>query len=91
MAKHPELAPAQFLVGLIAIEGDEHRVAHEAVKSVVKLDRDHAAACAQLARLNASESRIVRAESALKEVRRIQLTDPAILDLTGTVLNQLGE
>ena len=91
LAKQPELAPAHFLVGLIAIEGDERRVAHEAFKSVVKLDRDHAAAWAQLARLNASEGRIARAESALKEVRRIQPTDPAVLDLTGTVLNQLGE
>ena len=91
LAKQPELAPAHFLVGLIAIEGDERRVAHEAFKSVVKLDRDHAAAWAQLARLNASEGRIARAESALREVRRIQPTDPAVLDLTGTVLNQLGE
>ena len=56
LAKHSELAPAHFLVGLIAIEGDERRVAHEAFKSVVKLDRDHAAAWAQLARLNASRS-----------------------------------
>ena len=91
LAERPELAPAHFLVGLIAIEGDERRVAHEAFKSVVKIDRDHAAAWAQLARLNASEGRIARAESALREVRRIQPTDPAVLDLTGTVLNQLGE
>ena len=91
LAQRPDLAPAHFLVGLVAVEGDERRVAHEAFKSVVKIDRDHAAAWAQLARLNASEGRIALAESALKEVRRIQPSDPAILDLTGTVLNQLGE
>ena len=91
LAQRPDLAPAHFLVGLVAIEGDERRVAHEAFKSVVKIDRDHAAAWAQLARLNASEGRIALAESALKEVRRIQPNDPAVLDLTGTVLNQLGE
>ena len=44
LAKQPELAPAHFLIGLIAIEVDERRVAHEAFKSVVKLDSDHAAA-----------------------------------------------
>lgn len=91
LAEDPGLAPAHFLVGLVALEGSERRVAHDAFKSVVKLDRDHAAAWAQLARLNAGEGRIVRAEAALKEVRRIQPTDPAVLDLTGTVLNQLGE
>ena len=91
LAQRPDLAPAHFLVGLVAVEGDERRVAHEAFKSVVKIDRDHAAAWAQLARLNASEGRIALAESALKEVRRIQPSDPAVLDLTGTVLNQLGE
>ena len=91
LSQRPDLAPAHFLVGLVAVEGDERRVAHEAFKSVVKIDRDHAAAWAQLARLNASEGRIALAESALKEVRRIQPSDPAVLDLTGTVLNQLGE
>ena len=91
LSQRPDLAPAHFLVGLVAVEGDERRVAHEAFKSVVKIDRNHAAAWAQLARLNATEGRIALAESALKEVRRIQPSDPAVLDLTGTVLNQLGE
>ena len=91
LSQRPDFAPAHFLVGLVAVEGDERRVAHEAFKSVVKIDRDHAAAWAQLARLNASEGRIALAESALQEVRRIQPSDPVVLDLTGTVLNQLGE
>jgi hypothetical protein len=64
LSQRPDLAPAHFLVGLVAVEGDERRVAHEAFKSVVKIDRDHAAAWAQLARLNASEGRIALAESA---------------------------
>ena len=91
LAEHPDMAAAHFLVGLVAVEGDERRVAHRAFKSVLKLDANHAAAWAQLARLNASEGRIALAEDALKEVRRIKPTDPAVLDLTGTVLNQLGE
>ncbi|MDA0649575.1 MAG: sulfotransferase [Proteobacteria bacterium] len=91
LSQRPDLAPAHFLVGLVALEGEKRQVAHNAFKSVVKIDRDHAAAWAQIARLNASEGRIALAEAALKEVRRIQPTDPAVLDLTGTVLNQLGE
>jgi len=91
LEEDPGLAQAHFLVGLVALEGEERRIAHEAFKSVVKLDRDHAAAWAQLARLNAGEGRIVLAEKALREVRRIKPADPAVLDLTGTVLNQLGE
>ena len=65
LSQRPDLAPAHFLVGLVAVEGDERRVAHEAFKSVVKIDHDHAAAWAQLACLNASEGRIALAESAL--------------------------
>ena len=87
----PNAVPAHFLVGLVAIEGEDRRVAHQAFKSVLKLDRNHAAAWAQLARLNAAEGRIALAESALKEVRRLKPSDPFVLDMTGTVLNQLGE
>ena len=45
----------------MAVEGDERRVAHEAFKSVAKMDRDHVASWAQLARLNKSEGRIAKA------------------------------
>ena len=83
--------PAHFLVGLIALEGKQRQVAHEAFKSVVKLDRDHAAAWAHLAKLNVGEGRIAAAESALREVRRVQPNDPMVIELTGTVLNSLGE
>ena len=91
LADNPDLVPAHFLVGLVALEARERQVAHEAFKSVVKLDRDHAAAWAQLARLNVSEGRIDGAEMCLREIRRIQPRDPVVLDLTGLVLNQLGE
>jgi len=83
--------PAHFLVGLVALEAKQRHVAHEAFKSVVKLDRDHAAAWAHLAKLNVGEGRIAAAESALREVRRVQPNDPMVIELTGTVLNSLGE
>lgn len=87
----PESPAAHFLVGLVALESQDRKVAHQAFRSVVKLDRDHAAAWAQLARLNASEGRITQAELALRETRRIKPTDPMVLDMIGTVLTQLGE
>ena len=37
LSQRPDLAPAHFLVGLVAVEGDERRVAHEAFKSVSRL------------------------------------------------------
>jgi len=91
LSLNPQAVPAHFLVGLVALEGKERRVAHDAFKSVVKLDRNHAAAWAHLAKLNVGEGRIAAAESALKEVRRIQPDDPMVIELTGTVLNSLGE
>lgn len=87
----PNCTPAHFLVGLVAIEGQDRPMAHTAFKSVVKLDRDHAAAWAQLARLNMGEGRVNLAEAALKECRRIKPTDPNVLDLIGSVLSSLGE
>lgn len=91
LATNQKHVPAHFLVGLVALEGKQRKVAHEAFKSVITLDRDHAAAWAHLAKLNVGEGRIAAAESALREVRRIQPSDPMVIELTGTVLNSLGE
>ena len=88
---NPESVQAHFLVGLVALEGQQRQIAHEAFKSVIKLDRDHAAAWVHLAKLNVGEGRIKAAEAALKEVRRIQPSDPVVIEMMGTVLNQLGE
>lgn len=87
----PEVPQAHFLIGLIALETDDRPNAHRAFRTVVKLDPDNAAAWAQLARLNASEGRIVPAEQALLETRRLKPEDPAVLDTIGTVMNQIGE
>ena len=55
----PQLPQAHFLVGLVATEAGDRPNAHRAFRTVVKLDPDNAAAWAQLARLNASEGRVV--------------------------------
>ena len=87
----PDSPQAHFLVGLVAMETDDRPNAHRAFRTVVKLDPDNAAAWAQLARLNASEGRVVQAEKALLETRRLKPSDPAVLDTIGTVLTQMGE
>lgn len=56
LAANQKHVPAHFLVGLVALEGKQRQVAHEAFKSVVTLDRNHAAAWAHLAKLNVGEA-----------------------------------
>ncbi len=87
----PDLVPGHFLVGLIALEAKDRRTAFSAFQSVVKLDKDHAAAWAQLAKLYMSEGQVNMADAALRETRRIRPTDPIVLDLIGTTLSLMGE
>ena len=82
----PDLVPGHFLVGLVALEAKERRTAFSAFQSVVKLDRDHAAAWAQLAKLYMSEGQVNLADSALRETLRVKPDDPMVLDLIGTTL-----
>ena len=91
LEQHPDLVPAHFLVGLVALEARDRRTAFSAFQSVVKLDRDHAAAWAQLARLYMSEGQVNLADAALRETRRIQPDDPIVLDLIATTLSLMGE
>ncbi|WP_116368231.1 tetratricopeptide repeat-containing sulfotransferase family protein [Parahaliea mediterranea] len=91
LQQQQDLVPAHFLVGLLGLHTHERRTAFNAFQSVVKLDPNHAAAWAQLARLYMSEGQVNRADAALRETRRIQPTDPTVLDLIGTTLSQMGE
>lgn len=86
-----DLVPAHFLVGLVALESKERRTAFSAFQSVVKLDPDHAAGWAQLAKLYMSEGQVNLADAALRETRRIKPTDPTVLDSLGTTLSLMGE
>jgi tetratricopeptide (TPR) repeat protein len=52
LAKKPDLVPGHFLVGLVALEGKERKTAFAAFQSVVKLDPDHGAAWAHLAKFH---------------------------------------
>ncbi|TXS94056.1 tetratricopeptide repeat protein [Parahaliea maris] len=91
LQQQQDLVPAHFLVGLLGLETRDRRTAFNAFQSVVKLEPDHAAAWAQLARLYMSEGQVNRADAALRETRRIKPTDPNVLDLIGTTLSLMGE
>lgn len=83
--------PGHFLVGLVATSAKDRNTAFSAFQSVVKLDNNHAAAWAHLAKLYMSEGRVNLADSALRETRRIKTDDPIVLDLIGVILSQMGE
>jgi len=58
---------------------------------VTKLDPDHAAAWAQLARLFMSEGQVNRADQAVAEATRLAPSDPVVQDLIGIVHSRMGE
>jgi len=87
----PDLVPAHFLVGLVGLEAKDRKTAFSAFQSAVKLDKNHAAAWAQLAKLYMSEGQVTMADAALRETRRIRPEDPVVLDLIGTTLSLMGE
>ena len=86
-----DLVPAHFLVGLVALEGKDRKTAFSAFKTVVKLDPDHGAAWAHLAKLYMSEGQVNLADSALRETLRTKPDVPVVLDLIGTTLSLMGE
>ncbi len=91
LERQPELPQGHFLVGLLGLESKDRKTAFNAFQSTVRLDPDHAAAWAQLARLYMAEGQVNRADAALRETLRIKPSDPMVLDLIGTTLTQMGE
>lgn len=91
LQRQPDLPQGHFLVGLLGLETKDRKAAFSAFQSTVRLDPDHAAAWAQLARLYMTEGQVNRADAALRETLRIKPSDPMVLDLIGTTLTQMGE
>lgn len=87
----PDLVQGHFLVGLVSLESKDRRTAFSAFQSVVKLDGDHVAGWAHLAKLYMTEGQVNRADAALRETQRIKTDDPLVLDLIGTTLSLMGE
>jgi len=91
LALAPDLVQAHFLVGLVALEAKDRKTAFQAFGSVTKLDPDHAAGWAHLARLFMGEGQVSRADAALSQAAANNPDDPLVQDLIGTVYSLMGE
>jgi cytochrome c-type biogenesis protein CcmH/NrfG len=87
----PDLVEGHFLVGLVALEMRDRRTALSAFGSVTKLQPDHPAAWAQLAKLFIGDGQLNRADAALEKVSRSNTDDPMVCDLVGTIYTRMGE
>ena len=91
LTERQDLPQAHFLVGLVALELGQRRVAISAFGSVTELEPAHGAAWAQLARLFMQTGQTVRGDEALKNAERHADDNPIVLDLIGHVHMMLGE
>ena len=87
----PDLVEGHFLVGLVALEMNDRRTALSAFGSVTRLQPDHAAAWAQLAKLFVGDGQLNRADAALEAVARAKTRDPMVCDLVGNMYTRMGE
>ncbi len=87
----PDLVEGHFLVGLVALEMRDRRTALSAFGSVTRLQPDHPAAWAQLARLFIGDGQLNRADAALEKVAHADPDDPMVCDLVGTIYTRMGE
>ena len=86
----PDLAQGHFLVGLVALAAKDRDTAFRAFASVTKLDKNHSAAWAQLAKIFMSDGQVNRADTALEEATKNSPADPMVQDLLGSVYSSMG-
>jgi tetratricopeptide (TPR) repeat protein len=86
-----DLPEAHFLVGLVALELEQRKVAISAFGSVTTLEPEHGAAWAHLARLFMQSGQTLRADLALEKAVRHADDNPVVHDLIGNVHTMLGE
>lgn len=91
LSLQPDLVEGHFLVGLVALEMHDRHTALSAFGSVTRLQPDHAAAWAQLAKLFIGDGQLNRADAALEEVARANTSDPMVCDLVGNMYTRMGE
>lgn len=90
LAEQPQLVQGHFLVGLVALELKDRKTAVSAFGSVTKLQPEHVAAWAQLARLFMTDGQVARADAALSEAVKHESEDPMVNDLVATVYSLMG-
>ena len=86
-----DLPEAHFLVGLVAVELEQRKIAISAFGSVTQLQPGHGAAWAHLARLFMQTGQTLRADQALEKAVRHADDNPVVHDLIGNVHTMLGE
>jgi tetratricopeptide (TPR) repeat protein len=91
LSAKPDLVEAHFLVGLIALQLKNTWTAVSAFGSVTKLQEDHGAAWANLAKLFTKAGQVARADAALEKAVKHNDGNPIVLDLIGTVHGLLGD
>ena len=91
LAAQPDLPQGHFLVGLVALEAKDRKTAFQAFASVTRLDPQHAAAWANLARLFMTDGQVNRADAALEKAVATKVSDPIVVDLIGSVYSLMGE
>lgn len=87
----PDLVEAHFLVGLVALELKQNGTAVSAFGSVTKLQENHGAAWANLAKLFMVAGQANRADAALEKAMQHIDGNPVVLDLIAAVHSLLGE
>lgn len=87
----PRALEAHFLVGLIAVETQDWRTACSAFGTVSKINPQHAAAQAQLARGLMMSGYAIKAEESLKKAVQQGSRDPLVMDIIGIVFSLLGD
>ena len=87
----PDLVEAHFLVGLIAVELKQTWTAVSAFGSVTRLQPDHGAAWANLAKLFMRAGQPTRADAALAKAIEHNDGNAVVLDLIGTIHGLLGD
>jgi len=87
----PDLVEGHFLVGLVALELRDNWTAVSAFGSVTRLNPDHAAAWAHLARLFMIAGQPARADAALAKAVEHNDDNPLVLDIIGAVFTMLGD
>jgi len=91
LALQPDLVEGHFLVGLVALDARDRKTAFQAFGSVTKLQPDHSAAWAQLAKLFIGEGQLNRVDAALEAAIKPGPQDPLVLDLIGTIYSRMGD
>ncbi|NOX68812.1 MAG: tetratricopeptide repeat protein [Gammaproteobacteria bacterium] len=87
----PDLVQGHFLIGLVALEAKDRDTAFRAFASVTKLQKNHSAAWAHLAKLFISDGQVNRADAALAEAAKNDPQDPMVQDLLGSIFSLMGE